>query len=176
MIHYMLLCRLAIWRVVLVSNSDLFRKAWGSFATGVSLITTVEEDGSVHGMTANGIASVSLNPMLAMVCVGHSSNTFPILTATGKFGINILAEQQKHIGEYYAKSDTSETEKSPANFKLTKSGVPFLENSLASMDCKVINAHVEGDHTVFIGEVIEIEVSEGSPLLFYTGKWMTFNQ
>lgn len=156
-----------------MSNSDLFRKAWGSFATGVSLITTVEENGSVHGMTANGIASISLEPMLAMVCVGHSAKTYPILESTGKFGINILAENQKAIGEYYAKSDTPDGVASPAIFKFTKAGTPFLEGSLASMDCRVINAHKEGDHTVFIGEVSEIEVSEGSPLLFYTGKWMT---
>ena len=158
-----------------MSNSDLFRKAWGSFATGVSLITTVEENGSVHGMTANGIASISLEPMLAMVCVGHSAKTYPILESTGKFGINILAENQKAIGEYYAKSDTPDGVASPAIFKFTKAGTPFLEGSLASMDCRVINAHKEGVHTVFIGEVSEIEVSEGSPLLFYTGKWMTLN-
>ena len=158
-----------------MSNSDLFRQAWGSFATGVSLITTVEEGGAVHGMTANGIASVSLDPMLAMVCVGHSAKTFPILEASGKFGINILAEDQKAIGEYYAKSDNSE-DKSPATFKLTGTGTPFLTGSLASMDCRVVNAHVEGDHTVFIGQVSEIEVAKGSPLLFYGGKWMTLNQ
>ena len=160
----------------MLSNSDLFRQAWGSFATGVSLITTVEEDGSVHGMTAHGIASVSLDPMLAMVCVGHSANTFPILRASGKFGINILTEDQKAIGEYYAKSDNSDDEESPARFKLTQSGTPFLEGSSASMDCRVVNAHVEGDHTVFIGQVSEIEVAKGPPLLFYGGKWMTLNQ
>ena len=159
-----------------MSNSDLFRKAWGSFATGVSLITTVEENGYVHGMTANGIASVSLEPMLAMVCVGHSAKTYPILESTGKFGINILAEDQKAIGEYYAKSDPPSGVISPAMFRFTETGTPFLEGSLASMDCQVVNAHKEGDHTVFIGEVSEIEISEGSPLLFYTGKWMTLTQ
>ena len=159
-----------------MSNSDLFRKAWGSFATGVSLITTVEENGSVHGMTANGIASVSLEPMLAMVCVGHSAKTYPILESTGKFGINILAEGQKAIGEYYAKSDPPSGIISPAMFRFTATGTPFLEGSLASMDCQIVNAHKEGDHTVFIGEVSEIEISEGSPLLFYTGKWMTLTQ
>ncbi|MEC9366047.1 MAG: flavin reductase family protein [Chloroflexota bacterium] len=159
-----------------MSNADLFRQAWGNFATGVSLITTVEGDGSVHGMTANGIASVSLDPMLAMVCVGHSAKTFPILKQSGRFGINILTEDQKPIGEYYAKSDNSDDDKSPASFKLTRSGIPFLIGSLASMDCHVVNAHVEGDHTVFIGQVSEIEVTKGSPLLFYGGKWMTLNQ
>ncbi len=161
---------------LILDKSDLFRQAWGSFATGVSLITTVEEDGSVHGMTANGIASVSLDPMLAMVCVGHSAKTFPILTKSGRFGINILTENQKSIGEYYAKSDNSDDGKSPANFHLTGSGTPFLAGSLASMDCGVVNAHVEGDHTMFIGQVFEIVVAKGSPLLFYDGKWVTLNQ
>ena len=159
-----------------MSKSDLFRKAWGNFATGVSLITTVEENGSVHGMTANGIASVSLEPMLAMVCVGHSAKTYPILESTGKFGINILAEEQKAIGEYYAKSDPPSGIISPAMFRFTETGTPFLEGSLASMDCQIVNAHKEGDHTVFIGEVSEIEISKGSPLLFYMGKWMTITQ
>lgn len=158
-----------------MSNSDLFRKAWGSFATGVSLITTVEEDGTVHGMTANGIASVSLEPMLSMVCVGHSAKTYPILKSTGLFGINILSEDQKPIGEYYAKSDNSSDVESSANFNITGSGVPFLEGSLASIECHVVSAHVEGDHTVFIGKVGEIALSEGSPLLFYNGTWTTLN-
>tara|TARA_B100000809_G_scaffold124412_2_gene122629 strand:+ start:55579 stop:55962 length:384 start_codon:yes stop_codon:yes gene_type:complete len=127
-------------------------------------------------MTANGIASVSLEPMLAMVCVGHFAKTYPILESTGKFGINILAEGQKAIAEYYAKSDPPSGVISPAMFRFTETGTPFLEGSLASMDCQIVNAHKEGDHTVFIGEVSEIEISEGSPLLFYTGKWMTITQ
>ena len=159
-----------------MTSSDLFRKAWGSFATGVSLITTVEEDGTVHGMTANGIASVSLEPMLSMVCVGHSAKTYPILKTSGRFAINILKAEQKPIGEYYAKSDNSGDQKTPAAFDIRPSGIPFLQGSLASMDCQVVSAHLEGDHTVFIGKVEEIVLSEGSPLLFYTGKWMTFEK
>jgi flavin reductase (DIM6/NTAB) family NADH-FMN oxidoreductase RutF len=114
--------------------------------------------------------------MLAMVCVGHFAKTHPILESTGKFGINILAEDQKTIAEYYARSDPPSGVISPAMFRFTETGTPFLEGSLASMDCQVVNAHKEGDHTVFIGEVSEIEISEGSPLLFYTGKWMTITQ
>lgn len=159
-----------------MTSSDLFRRAWGSFATGVSLITTVEEDGTVHGMTANGIASVSLEPMLSMVCVGHSAKTYPILKRSGRFAINILREEQKPIGEYYAKSDNLGDGKSPATFDMRSSGIPFLEGALASMDCQVVSTHLEGDHTIFIGKVEEIVLSEGSPLLFYTGKWRTFNK
>ena len=87
-----------------------------------------------------------------------------------------MAEDQKAIAEYYAKSDTPSGVINPAIFRFTEAGTPFLEGSLASMDCQVVNAHREGDHTVFIGEISEIEVSGGSPLLFYTGKWMTLTQ
>ena len=151
----------------------MFRRAWGSFATGVSLITTLEKDGSTHGMTANGIASVSLEPMLVMVCVGHNANTFPLIEETGRYGINILSESQRDIGEFYASSANQGNEKFESDFTASKTGIPFVNNALASMDCKVVSAHREGDHTIFIGSVEEIQVNEGKPLLFFASKWMT---
>lgn len=155
-------------------NTDLFRSAWGNFATGVSLVTTTEQDGSVHGMTANGIASISLDPMLSMVSVAHNANSYLIIKNTGRFGINILTDQQRAIGEFYAKSN-NEGENSPeAFFRLTENGTPFLEGSLSSIDCRVVSTHVEGDHTLFIGAVESIEVGDGEPLLFFQGKWKTF--
>tara|TARA_B100001750_G_C15422355_1_gene553624 strand:+ start:594 stop:1067 length:474 start_codon:yes stop_codon:yes gene_type:complete len=156
-----------------VSDGAMFRRAWGSFATGVSLITTLEKDGSTHGMTANGIASVSLEPMLVMVCVGHNANTFPIIEETGRYGINILSESQRDIGEFYASSANQGNEKFESDFTASKTGIPFVNNALASMDCKVVSAHREGDHTIFIGSVEEIQVNEGKPLLFFASKWMT---
>ena len=155
-------------------NTDLFRSAWGNFATGVSLVTTTEQDGSVHGMTANGIASISLDPMLSMVSVAHNANSYLIIKNTGRFGINILTDQQRAIGEFYAKSN-NEGENSPeAFFRLTENGTPFLEGSLSSIDCRVVSTHVEGDHTLFIGAVESIQLGDGEPLLFFQGKWKTF--
>ena len=156
-----------------MSDGAMFRRAWGSFATGVSLITTLEKDGSTHGMTANGIASVSLEPMLVMVCVGHNANTFPIIEESGRYGINILSESQRDIGEFYASSANQGNEKFESDFTASKTGIPFVNNALASMDCKVVSAHREGDHTIFIGSVEEIQVNEGKPLLFFASKWMT---
>ena len=156
-----------------MSDGAMFRRACGSCATGVSLITTLEKDGSTHGMTANGIASVSLEPMLVMVCVGHNANTFPIIEETGRYGINILSESQRDIGEFYASSANQGNEKFESDFTASKTGIPFVNNALASMDCKVVSAHREGDHTIFIGSVEEIQVNEGKPLLFFASKWMT---
>ena len=152
-------------------DSDLFRRAWSNFATGASLITTVEADGTVHGMTANGIASISLDPMLSMVCVGHNANTHPIIKRTGRYGINILSEDQKMIGDYYARSAEKRDGSINPDFFFTSSGIPFLEGSLSSLDCKVVSVYEEGDHTIFIGEVEEMKVGNGRPLLFYEGKW-----
>ena len=66
-------------------------------------------------------------------------------------------------------------ENAQAIFKFTENGTPLLEGSLSSIGCKVVSIHVEGDHTLFIGEVEFIELGEGEPLLFYQGKWKTFS-
>jgi flavin reductase (DIM6/NTAB) family NADH-FMN oxidoreductase RutF len=122
-------------------------------------------------MTANGIASISLDPMLVMVCVGHKANTHPIIESTGRYGINILSESQKDIGNYYAMSDDKRDDSVKAQFHFSERGIPFLAEALSSMDCKVLSTHIEGDHTVFIALVEEIEVRTGSPLLFFEGRW-----
>ena len=152
-------------------DSSLFRKAWGNFATGAALVTTIEEDGTVHGMTANGIASISLDPMLVMVCVGHNANTLPIIIESGRYGINILSEHQESIGSFYASSTTASNHEQGATFHFTESGTAFLDGSLSSMDCNVVRQYDEGDHTIFIGEVDFIEVKPGRPLIFFDSKW-----
>src|ERR1039458_10718276 len=80
-----------------------FRKAMGCFATGVTIIT-LDLEGEVHGMTANAFASVSLDPLLLLVCVDHSARTHAHMHAKKRFGINILAEHQREISEYYARA------------------------------------------------------------------------
>ncbi|HMD76846.1 MAG TPA: flavin reductase family protein, partial [Terracidiphilus sp.] len=87
-------------------NPSDFRKAMGCFATGVTIIT-VDLDGQVHGMTANAFASVSLDPMLVLVCVDHTTRTHAHLHAKKRFGINVLGEDQRAISEYYARPDRS---------------------------------------------------------------------
>ena len=152
-------------------DPDLFRKAWGNFATGAALVTTLEEDGIVHGMTANGIASISLDPMLVMVCVGHKANTYPIIMETRRYGINILSESQRSIGIFYASSARESSHEPNATFHFTDSGTAFLDDALSSMDCHVVSQYDEGDHTIFIGKVDFVEVNQGRPLIFFDSKW-----
>ena len=152
-------------------DAQTFRQAWGKFATGVSIVTTVRSDGDVHGMTANGINSVSLDPLLVLVCTGHNTTSYPLIKDSRRFAINILNEDQQAIAEYYARPTDQKTGDLEIPISMTERGSAIVGGSLAQMDCKVVNEHVAGDHTIFIGEVEEINVQDGRPLLFYEGRF-----
>jgi flavin reductase (DIM6/NTAB) family NADH-FMN oxidoreductase RutF len=148
-----------------------FRKAMGSFATGVTVIT-VDYGGDVHGMTANAFTSVSLDPLLVLVCVDHRARTHAHLNARKRFGVNVLAESQQAVSEYYA--DPSPThrqaeQKAGATFDRTQHGTPILHGALAYLECRLHTSQDAGDHTIFIAEVEDVVVREGDPLLYFRG-------
>jgi flavin reductase (DIM6/NTAB) family NADH-FMN oxidoreductase RutF len=154
-------------------NSAEFRRAMGCFATGVTIVT-VDLDGEVHGMTANAFASVSLDPMLVLVCVDHTTRTHAHLHAKKRFGINVLCAEQRAISEYYARpvrTHEHAEQEAGARFERTRQGTPMLQGSLAYLECRLHSAQVAGDHTIFIAEVEDVVVREGEPLLFFRGKY-----
>jgi len=150
-----------------------FRKAMGCFATGVTIIT-LDLEGEVHGMTANAFASVSLDPPMLLVCVDHAAHTHAHMHSKKRFGINILAENQREISDYYARPvhthDQAE-EVAGARFDRTEKGTPILHGALAYLECRLQSAQDAGDHTIFIAEVEDVVVREGEPLLFFRGKY-----
>jgi len=150
-------------------NPTEFRKAMGAFATGVTIIT-VNLDDEVHGMTANAVTSVSLDPMLVLVCVDHSTRTHAHLHAKKRFGINVLCEDQKAISEYYARPERSHEHaeaEAGARFDRTRHGTPMLHGALAFLECRLESVQEAGDHSIFIAEVEDVVVREGDPLLFF---------
>ena len=149
-----------------------FRKAMGSFATGVTVIT-IDDGGEVHGMTANAFTSVSLDPMLVLVCVDHRARTHAYLHSRKRFGVNVLASHQKPISEYYAKSVErhQNAEAIGACFERTQHGTPVLQDALAYLECRLHTSQDAGDHTIFIAEVEHVVVRDGEPLLFARGKY-----
>jgi len=150
-----------------------FREAMGCFATGVTIVT-VDLDGEVHGMTANAFASVSLDPLLLLVCVDHNARTHAHLRAKKRFGINILAEHQRLISEYYARPEYTHERaeaEAGARFDRTVHGTPMLRGALAYLECKLQSTQEAGDHTIFIAEVEDVVVRQGEPLLFSRGKY-----
>ena len=145
----------------------------GCFATGVTIIT-LDLEGEVHGMTANAFASVSIDPLLVLVCVDHSTRTHAHMHAKKRFGINVLGEDQRAISEYYARParthEHAEAE-AGARFDRTKQGTPRLQGALAYLECRLHSSEDAGDHTIFIAEVEDVEVRQGDPLLFFRGKY-----
>jgi len=150
-----------------------FRKAMGGFATGVTIIT-LDLEGEVHGMTANAFASVSLDPPLLLVCVDHSARTHAHLHAKKRFGVNILAEDQRVISQYYARPERTHEhaeEEAGARFERTAKGTPILHGALAYLECRLQSSQEAGDHTIFIAEVEDVVVRKGEPLLFFRGEY-----
>jgi flavin reductase (DIM6/NTAB) family NADH-FMN oxidoreductase RutF len=145
----------------------------GSFATGVTILT-LDLDGEVHGMTANAFASVSLDPLLVLVCVDHNASTHAHLHARKRFGINVLGEDQRTISEYYSRPERTHERaeaEAGARFERTKHGTPMLRGSLAYLECRLHSAQDAGDHTIFIAEVEDAVVRKGDPLLFFWGEY-----
>ena len=143
----------------------------GCFATGVTIIT-VDLDGEVHGMTANAFASVSLEPPLVLVCVDHAARTHAHLHARQRFGVNVLAVDQRAISEYYARPVEEQLGAlGLARFERTIHGTPVLQGALTYLECRLQSAHDAGDHTIFIAEVEDLMLRPGEPLLFFRSKY-----
>jgi len=153
-------------------TKDNFRKAMGRFATGVTVITT-GIDGEIHGMTANAITSVSLEPMMLLLCVDHTADSHDILSRAGVFAVNILAEEQEAISDRFATKETDDAHGlDGVPHTIGETGAPILDGVLAYLDCRTVTTQETGDHTIFIGEVVDAGYAEyGNPLLFYGGQY-----
>ena len=150
-----------------------FRNALGQFATGITVVTVEREPGSVFGMTANAFSSVSLNPMLILVCVEERAKILPLLHKKKRFGISVLKQGQQAISEYFAQGEqNSEAEhRLGLGYRWTPEGVPVLEGTVVQLGCSVVSSHVAGDHTIVIGKVEDAEIQGGEPLLFFRGEY-----
>jgi flavin reductase (DIM6/NTAB) family NADH-FMN oxidoreductase RutF len=146
-----------------------FRRAMGCFATGVTVLT-VDSEGKVEGMTANAFASVSLDPLLVLVCVDQKARTHAHLHARKRFGVNVLSEQQQKISAHYAQAERDPAvaeQAAGARFERTQHGTPMLQGALAYLECRLQSAQDAGDHTIFIAEVDDVVVREGRPLVYF---------
>jgi len=143
------------------------RTVMGRFATGVTVVTTAHRN-TIHGMTANAFMSVSLRPPLVLVSLGRC-RMGEILPRTKRYGVSVLAHDQKHLAAHFAAQKPSPT---PPEFTF-HNDVPLLEGALAHLVCHVVDVHTAGDHELWIGEIEHLDERDGEPLLFYTGKFGT---
>ncbi|MET0395498.1 MAG: flavin reductase family protein [Longimicrobiaceae bacterium] len=151
-----------------------FRRVIGHFATGVTVVTTVRGDGEPCGLTASAVCSVSLDPVLVLVCVEHDADTHGCIAAAGKFAVNVLADEGgESLSRRFATFQVKDKFRGVA-FREELTGAPVLEGSLAWLDCRVSQAVEAGDHTIFLGEVLAGDAREGTPLVYYRGGYGRF--
>lgn len=152
-------------------DPERFREVFGRFATGVAVITSAGDAGA-GGMTANALCSLSLDPLLALVCFANAARTLPIVRESGRFAVNLLADGQRDLARVFA-SKLPEAEKLDGVAHRSEHGVPVLEGALAWAACDVRELVPGGDHTIAIGEVAALGLSDDqhAPLVWYAGQY-----
>jgi flavin reductase (DIM6/NTAB) family NADH-FMN oxidoreductase RutF len=155
------------------SSAD-FRSALGSFATGVTVITTRGDEERSFGMTANAFSSLSLDPPLVLVCVVSGTTAAETIEENRAFAVNILGAHQEPLSRYFSWKDRPRGAAAfgeiPHHTEVT--GCPLIRGAAAYLDCRLVDAHEAGDHVIFIGEVVALGTNpEVRPLLFHGGRY-----
>ena len=150
-------------------DPELFREVFGRFATGVAVITSAGPAGP-GGMTANALCSLSLDPLLALVCIENRARTLPIVRDAQRFAVNLLSGGQEQLARLFA-SKLPESEKLDTVEHRIEAGVPIIEGVLAWAVCELRELIAGGDHTIAIGEVVALGLGDGEPLLWYAGQY-----
>ena len=152
-------------------TGELFRRAAGRFATGVTIATVRDPEGAPHGMTVNSFTSVSLEPPLVLVCIAHAAVTVESFRTAKHFGINVLAHDQREISDHFARKGHDRF--ASVDWVPGVTGVPLLPGVVAAIECEVHSTVRAGDHDIFLGEVVCVEVHEKRPLLYFASGYHT---
>lgn len=150
-------------------DSLSFRRALGQFASGVTVVTTRGADGEPVGLTVSSFCSVSLHPPLVLVCLDRRSDANDGLRDTRHFAVSVLSEEQEDVSRRFASSERGKLE--GFSFVEGRHGLPLVPGALAHVQCKVHSRHEEGDHYVWVGEVIALAAHPGRPLLYHAGAY-----
>lgn len=152
-------------------SPDIFRAALGTFATGVTIVTAMDATGRPIGLTANSFNSVSLEPPLVLWSLSRQAGSMPAFAAGSHYAVNILAAEQKPLAERFSNRHADRFEGVP--WRASPSGVPLVAGAVAWFDCLNRSRYEEGDHLIFVGEVLHCASSGGSPLIFHGGRYYT---
>jgi flavin reductase len=156
------------------ADVNAFRKAMGSFPTGVTVVTVASADGTMHGVTVNSFSSVSLDPMLVLVCLSQASRAAGLIGRAGAFGVNVLSAGQRDVSRWFADRYRPA---GPAMFHGVPlepgvTGCPILAGAAASFDCRLRQSYRAGDHLIVLGEVVAlVHRPQLEPLIFHAGTY-----
>jgi flavin reductase (DIM6/NTAB) family NADH-FMN oxidoreductase RutF len=153
-------------------DEESYRRTLSRFASGVTVITTLDAAGDVHGMTATAFSSLSLRPPLVLIAVSRGSRCHRQLIAGKQFGVSILEADQVALSKHFGGKPSSDV--APRYAKL--GGAHVLESAIAALACRIEEAPLAGgDHSIFIGLVTDIMVRGGEPLIHYGGTYRTLS-
>lgn len=146
------------------------RDVFGTFVTGVTVVTTRDAQGTPHGVTANSFSSVSIDPPLVLWSQSLKANSFPAFRDSEHFVVNILAEQQVDVSQRFARAGTDKFD--GVAVSSNEHGMPRIEGSTAFIECRKVATYPGGDHAVFLGQVERFHRTHSRPLAFGNGKYM----
>jgi len=155
-------------------DASEFRRVMGRWVSGVTIVTTRLPDGQPCGLTVSAFCSVSLEPPLVLVCVERFADSHACIRDAGFFAVNILdAERGEFLSRRFAAFSVSD-KFDGIGYREESTGAPVLEDSVAWIDCRVVESLPGGDHTIFLGEVIAADAVSGTPLVYYRGGYGRF--
>jgi flavin reductase (DIM6/NTAB) family NADH-FMN oxidoreductase RutF len=147
------------------------RNAFGAFATGVTVITTRQPDGTPRGFTANSFTSVSLDPPLLLVCVAKTARSADVFANAAHFAVNILAEDQKAVSGLFASRAPDKFDQ--CSWSPGHGDVPLINGALAQFACANDQLVDAGDHLILIGRVVDFSTNQGQPLGYFRGNYFS---
>lgn len=158
-------------------SADEFRRVMGHFATGVTVVTTFDND-LPKGVTVNALSSVSLEPPLVLVALDRTRRIVPALRAAGRFAVNILSEEQQPLSECFAGAAAVPDREAfcGAAWHPGPTGLPLLDGAVATLECTISDVVSAGDHDLFIGRVESLATADRHPmpLLYYRRRYVRF--
>ncbi|GAB2993375.1 flavin reductase family protein [Amycolatopsis acidiphila] len=147
-------------------DPEQFRRTMGRFTSGVTVVTTIDGE-QVHGMTANGFLSVSLDPPLVLVSLARRSRMAALLRRTGRYGVSVLADDQQLHSQHFAGRPVPGLR---PRFEQVD-GTAYLQGSIGRIGCDVLEIHPAGDHLLHLGQVTHLADTDRAPLVFFTGSY-----
>lgn len=153
----------------MATESQDLRRILGHFATGVTVITTKDREGTPFGLTANAFTSLSLDPPLVLICVDKTVQCYSCFEESKIFAVNFLSEDQEELSRRFA---TKGIEKfAGLRWREGRGGAALLDGTLGYIECTITQSYDGGDHTIIVGEIVGASAVGDRPLLFFKGKY-----
>jgi flavin reductase (DIM6/NTAB) family NADH-FMN oxidoreductase RutF len=148
-------------------DSATFRSVLGRFVSGVTIVTARDADGVDHGMTVSAFSSVSLEPPLVLISIGHDATLHPIALEVDELAVSILTASQEPIARRFA--ERLDNRFDGVGFSRGITGAPLIDGALAHIEARIAHRYPGGDHTIFVAEVVAASATMDEPLVYYRG-------